>query len=140
MADLLKKSGQKITKKLVNISKKTVSVSKNHLEKNFSSRLQHVRRVRLLVFEWILLMVIIIFLSFSQGLWQAESYKTNTFGAGGSYTEGTIGAVNSFNPIFATTSSEKTLSKLLFATLSAPDYSGHIGLGLADYIRTDDNG
>ena len=140
MADLFKKSGQKITKKLVNISKKTVSISKNHLEKNFSSRLQHVRRVRLLVFEWILLMVVIIFLSFSQGLWQAESYKTNTFGVGGSYTEGTLGAVNSFNPIFATTSSEKTLSKLLFATLSAPDYSGHIGLGLADYIRTDDNG
>ena len=140
MANLFKKRGQKITKKLVKISKKTVSIGKNHLEKNLSSRIPHIKNVRLLVFEWVLLMSVIIFFSFSQGIWQAESYRSNAFGVGGSYTEGTLGPINSMNPIFATTSSEKTLSKLLFSTLSAPDYSGHIGLGLADYIRSDDNG
>lgn len=44
------------------------------------------------------------------------------------------------NPLFATTGSEKVLSKLMFSTLSTIDYSGHVGLGLADSIVPDETG
>ena len=140
MAIFFKKSGQNFTKRLVKSSQKTLTLSKSHLTENFTSRFNHVKNVKLLVFEWILLLVVIISLSFAQSFWQAESYKLNTFTSGGGYTEGTLGQINSLNPLFATTNSEKTLSKLLFATLSAPDYSGRMGFDLAKSIQTNQTG
>ena len=140
MAKTLKKSGQKIAKKWSRLSKKASAESKEHIKTKFIDRISHVRNVRLLVLEWSLLVGVIIFLAITQAFWYADSYADDTYVAGGAYTEGTIGKINSLNPLFATTSSEKTLSKLLFATLSATDYSGHTGLDLAESIHSDDSG
>lgn len=96
--------------------------------------------IRLNILEWSLLIVIIIMLSITQAVWYNESYSVEAWGKGGTYTEATLGKINTLNPLFATTNSEKTLSKLMFATLSAPDYSGHTGLALASSITVDDEG
>jgi peptide/nickel transport system substrate-binding protein len=90
--------------------------------------------------EWALLVLAIIMLSITQAFLYAESYAVTAFTSGGTYSEATLGRINSLNPLFATTSSEKTLSRLMFLTLSSVDYSGHMGLGLADSIKTDDTG
>lgn len=139
MKKTIQKSGQKFAKKLSKISRRASQDGKEHIQENLIERFSHIRRVRILILEWVLLVGVIIFLAITQAFWYSESYVVDSYGEGGAYTEGTLGKINSLNPLFATTSSEKTLSKLLFATLTTPDYSGRIGLDLADSVKSDDS-
>lgn len=140
MKNSVKKSGQKLTRRFFRFSRKATEDSIEHVQENLVERLPHVKRVRLLVLEWGLLVGIIIFLAITQAIMYRNSYAVITFGNGGTYTEATLGKINSLNPLFASTSSEKTLSKLLFARISAPDYSGHTGLDLAASIKAEQDG
>lgn len=138
MKQTFKKRGQKIAKKWASFSEQAKEDSKEHFQERVISRLPNARRVRLLMLEWALLIVVITSLALTQAFWYRQSYSVQAFEDGGSYIEATVGNVNSLNPLFATTNSEKTLSKLMFATLSTIDYSGHVGLGLAASIIPDD--
>ncbi|MBQ3436553.1 hypothetical protein IJG26_01185 [Candidatus Saccharibacteria bacterium] len=140
MANSLKKRGQKIIRKFSKASIKAGTESKEHIKENFIARLSHVENIRLLILEWALLIIALIMLAITQAFWFGNSYAENVFTSGGTYTEATLGEVNSMNPLFATTNSEKVLSKLMFATLTTVDRSGHIGIGLAKSIRATENG
>lgn len=140
MVNSIKKRGQKIARKFSKASLKASENSRKHIKEKFINRISHVENIRLLVFEWILMISALIVLAVAQAFWFGNSYAENAFTAGGTYTEATLGEVNSLNPLFATTSSEKTLSRLLFATVATNDYSGHPGIGLAESIRADENG
>lgn len=135
-----KKSKVKLSKRLELATQQAGSGSKEHIQENLINRLQHAKQVRLLILEWILLVIVITSLALTQAFWYQQSYSTSAFVSGGVYTEATIGKVNSLNPLFATTNSEKVLSRLMFATISQIDYSGHVGLGLAESIIPDDTG
>lgn len=136
----VKKSGQKLVRNFSRFSKRAVEDGSEHIQENLINRAHRIKNVRLLILEWALMVGAIIFLAITQAFWYSNSYATITYTAGGTYTEATLGSINTLNPLFATTSSERTLSKLMFATLSAPDYSGHTGLDLASSIKTDDTG
>lgn len=140
MANSIKKRGQKIIRRLSRVSNKARVEGKEHIKENFLQRLSHIRNIRLLVLEWLLLAVVLIVLSIAQAFWFANSYAENVFVSGGSYVEATVGRVNSMNPLFATTTSEKVLSRLMFATLTATDNSGHPGVGLANRIVATEEG
>lgn len=135
-----KKRGQKIKKRFSKFSKKTTDQTVEHIQENVIERVSHIRHIRLLIFEWSLLVLAIIMLSITQAFWYVDSYRVDAWARGGTYTEATLGKVSSLNPLFATTSSEKVLSKLMFGTLATPDYSGHIGPALAASITVDDTG
>lgn len=136
----LKKRGQKLARRWERLTSSFRENSREHIQENLIDRISHAKQVRLLILEWGLLVVVIISLALTQAFWYKQSYSVSAYVDGGTYIEATVGRVNSLNPLFATTSSEKTLSKLLFATVSAVDYSGHIGLGLAESIRPDETG
>ena len=87
--------------------------------------------------EWGLLVFAIIFLAIAQASWYSDSYATASYSSGGAFTEATLGEVKNLNPLFASSNSEKVLSKLMFATLTNADYSGHTGYGLAKSIKSD---
>lgn len=140
MKQTFKKRGQKIAKKWERFSAQAKEGGREHIKENIISRLPHARRVRLLILEWGLLIIVITSLAITQVFWYKQSYSVQAFVDGGTYIEATVGRVSSLNPLFATTSSEKTLSKLMFATLSTIDYSGHVGLGLAESIVPDETG
>lgn len=140
MANKLKKRGQKLIKKFSKASLKASNESKEHIKENFIGRLSHIENIRLLVLEWALLVIALIMLAVTQAFWFGSSYAENVFTSGGTYTEATIGEVGSMNPLFATTNSEKVLSKLMFATLTTVDRSGHIGIGLAKSIKATESG
>lgn len=140
MKQTIKKRGQKIAKKWTIFSEQAREEGKEHIQEQIISRLPNARRVRLLILEWILLMIVITSLALTQAFWYRQSYSAEAYAGGGSYIEATVGNVNSLNPLFATTSSEKVLSRLMFVTLSTIDYSGHVGLGLASSITPDDTG
>ena len=135
-----KKRGQKIKRHFSRISRKTTDQTVEHIQENVIERVSHIRHIRLLIFEWSLLVLAIIMLSITQGFWYVDSYRVDAWSRGGTYTEATLGKVSSLNPLFATTSSEKVLSKLMFGSLATPDYSGHIGPALASSITVDDTG
>ena len=140
MDQTIRKRGQRIARRFTRFSKKAGRESTEHIKENVVDRFSHIRKIRLLILEWSLLIIAIIMLSVTQAYLYAESYAVSSFTKGGTYSEATLGRINSLNPLFATTNSEKVLSRLMFATLSSVDYSGHIGLGLADSIKTDDSG
>ena len=133
-------SGTKLAKKLTLASKKAGEGTIEHVQENVIDRISHIKRVRLLILEWSLLVIAIIFLSLTQAYWYSESYATDTYKQGGTYIEGTLGEIDTLNPLFPDTSSEKAISRLLFSGLSTVDYSGHSGLGLAESITTDSSG
>ena len=140
MSNPLKKRGQKIIRRFSRASIKAGEESKEHIKENFVKRLSHIANIKILIFEWVLLISALIMLAVTQSFWFDNAYTKNTYTSGGTYSEGTIGKVSSLNPLFATTNSEKVLSKLMFATLSSIDYSGHIGLELAKTIESSQNG
>lgn len=140
MKKSIKKSGQRFVKKFSRVSKQASIESKEHIKENVFARFSHILNIKLLIFEWVLLTVALIMLAAAQAFWFGDSYAENVFVNGGVYTEATIGKVNSMNPLFATTNSEKALSKLMFATLVSNDRSGHPGMELASSIRQSDNG
>ena len=140
MANFLKKRGQKIVRKFSRASIKASEESKEHIKENIFKRLSHIKNIRLLVLEWVLLVIALILLAVSQAFWFSESYAVDSYVDGGTYIEATIGRVNSMNPLFATTGSEKILSKLMFLTLVSNDYSGHPGPQMASTVRHSEDG
>lgn len=140
MANTLKKRGQKLMRKFSRASLKASEESKEHIKENFIQRISHVRKIRLLVLEWVLLVTGLILLAVAQAFWFSESYAAETYVNGGSYVEATLGRVSSMNPLFATTNSEKVLSRLMFATLTADDFTGHPGPALASSVVYADDG
>ena len=111
-----------------------------HFSRLFVGRLQNAREVRLWVVEWVLLVIVVFLFAIVQIFWYSDAYETDAFVAGGDYSEATLGKVNSMNPLYATTSSERVLSKLLFANLFSPDISGHQKGELAKSAVMDETG
>lgn len=136
----IQKSGQKILRRFSRASLKASEEGKEHLKRNFFGRLKYVANVKLLILEWGLLVLALIMLASTQAFWYGESYAEDVFVGGGTYIEGTVGKVNSLNPLFASTNSEKVLSRLMFDTLATVDYSGNVGMGLAESITPSEDG
>lgn len=131
---------EKTRQKILRSAKKSSKNQLNNIRKKVINRLPNARRVRLVIFEWSLLVAALIFLAIAQSIWFKNSYTTEAFTNGGNYAEATLGKVSTLNPLFASTSSEKTLSRLLFATLLTSDLSGNPGPGLAETFHSTDNG
>ncbi len=135
-----KKRGQRIIKKVSRASIKVSEEGKEHVKENLIKRFSHIANIKLLILEWSMLVLAIIMLAVTQAFWFSDSYSENVFVSGGTYIEATLGDVDSMNPLFASTSSEKVLSKLMFATISTIDRSGHVGIGLAKSIMPSEDG
>lgn len=140
MEKSIKKRGQKFLRKFSRATNRVSEEGKEHIKENVIERISHIRDIRLLIFEWALLVFALIMLAITQAIWFGDSYSEDSFSYGGTYTEATLGDVTSFNPLFAITNSEKTLSRLMFATIATIDYSGHPGIGLAKSILPSENG
>ena len=134
-----KRRGKKLFKKWNKKSHEVSIKSTEHIKENLVEKLPNARNVRLLILEWSLLALALIFLACAQAFWYQNSSSVATFGNGGTYAEGTLGKVNSLNPLFANNNSEEAISKLLFATLTTTDYTGHTGSGLAQSITRNEN-
>ena len=133
MSNFFKKRGQRFLRK-------ASVASERHIKENLFSRFSHISDVRLYVLEWGLLVFALLMLALTQSFWYSDSFSFSGFGAGGTYTEATLGKISSLNPLFASTNSEKTLSRLLFSSLTASDASGHTGNLLAKSVLPDETG
>lgn len=140
MKKTVRKRGQRLIRRFSRASAKASEDGREHIRENLIGRFSHIASIRLLILEWSLMVLAVMMLAITQAFWFGDSYAEDTFIDGGTYIEATVGDVNSLNPLFATTSSEKVLSRLMFATIVANDYSGHTGIGLASAISHDESG
>ncbi len=142
MSKTKKKSGRSRLnrKKIAEFYHESTDKVGKHFSDNFISRIQNAHEVRLWIIEWVLLVTVVFLFAIVQIMWYGDSYHTDAFVAGGNYTEAVLGEVKSMNPLYASNSAEKTLGRLLFANLVAPDISGHIKGELAKTVKMDNTG
>ena len=118
--------------------KKVNKASKNfmrHARRFVSARLDRLASVKRMVIGWVVLMMVLIGISVTQWANFRSAYMTEAPVAGGTFSEGVIGPLESLNPLFARSSAEKSAAKLMFAGLYTYDTSGNLKGDIAKSVE-----
>ncbi len=127
-------------KKLKSRAARVESATTKHAHRFIVKRLNNIRYVRSHVLLWmgsvvaILVAVASQFLIGSQGFTQMGPVQTGT------YAEGVLGAVDTLNPLQASSSAEVAASRLLFSSLYTYDKTGTLHPDVASSLAIDDSG
>ena len=108
------------------------------VESYFISRLSNALPVSRFLFIWLILVAIV-----SSGLIlqmrQLTIYNESAIAQrGGTYTEGVVGRLTNFNPIYATTEADQSIASVVFAPLFSYDSNNELYPVLAESIISDD--
>lgn len=128
------------SKKLKSRAARVESATTKHAHRFIVKRLNNIRYVRSHVLLWfaavgaILIAVAGQFVVGSQGFTQAEPIETGT------YAEGVLGAIDTLNPLQASTSAEVAASRLLFSSLYTYDKTGTLHPDVASSLSVDKSG
>lgn len=128
------------SKKFSRRVKKAEGATTRHAHKFIITRLDSIRSVRRHIISWLLLVGVMIAAVAAQFLWFQRSYQTTAPASGGTYAEGSLGPVETLNPLYASTSAEVAASQLLFSSLYSYDETGHLRGDLAKNIKVDESG
>jgi peptide/nickel transport system substrate-binding protein len=111
--------------------------AEEHLERHFIKRLTRLWNVRRFVLTWIVLLTLL----FSGVILQSRSlgqyYQRLEPAAGGTYTEGILGAFTNANPLYATGSVDGSVSRLVFSSLLKYDHNNQLIGDLAESWQLD---
>ena len=105
--------------------------TQRHAQRFIVKRIDNVRRASRQIVTWLLLIGLLIAGLGIQLAWNQANYTIMARKPGGVYVEGTLGQINSLNPLFATTSAEASLSRLMFSSLFNYDHQGQLHQDLA---------
>lgn len=114
--------------------------AEEQLEQHVFKRINRLAGVRRFVVGWVLLLVLLIGSAGYQTLSLSKYYQSLQPLPGGTYTEGIIGSFTNANPLYATSSVDAAVSKLLFAGLMKYDQNNHLVGDLAQSWKADDKG
>lgn len=114
--------------------------AEQQLERNFFRRLERLADVRRFVITWLILLFLLAGSVVAQVRGLGAYYQAPQPIAGGTYTEGVLGAFTNANPLYATGSVDITVSKLLFASLMTYDEKNGLTGDLAESIAVDERG
>lgn len=110
------------------------------LDRHFFRRWHNVRGASRFTFGWLALMIILIVGVIVQSRLLGNYYLANIPATGGAYSEGMMGEFNGANPIYATTNTDLSVSKLIFAGLLTYDNDNKLVGDLAESWSVDDKG
>ena len=127
-------SRRSIEKRMHKVETATV----RHAHKFIIKRWSNVRDVQRHVITWIVIVGVLIAATGLQLMRYQQSYKDTAFTKDGTYAEAVLGPVNTLNPLFASTSAEKSISYLMFSSLLRYDTTGHLNNDLATSIKIND--
>jgi len=111
--------------------KKVEGATIKHARRFVFRRLDNFREARRHIALWILAIGVVIGATGLQFYWYQQEYRTEAFARDGIYAEGVEGPLESLNPLFARSSAEKSVSKLLFSTILRYDVKGEVNYDLA---------
>jgi peptide/nickel transport system substrate-binding protein len=118
--------------------KKVEKNTRRHARRFVSSRLDRLSAVRRQIFGWAALVMILVCISLVQWFSFRGSYATVAASAGGTYSEGVLGPLETLNPIYASSSAEKSVARLLFASLYNYDETGNLKGDVAESIAVNE--
>ncbi|HET8669049.1 MAG TPA: peptide ABC transporter substrate-binding protein [Candidatus Saccharimonadales bacterium] len=113
--------------------------AEQQLERNFFRRLERLADVRRFVLTWITLLVLLGGCVVAQIAALRGYYQVPGPVPGGTYSEGILGAFTNANPLYATSSADLTVSRLLFAGLLTYDADNNLIGDLAQDWSVDEN-
>ena len=127
-------------KRLSRRMKKAEASTTRHAHRFIIKRLDNIRNVRRHIISWLLLVGVMILAVGAQLIWFQRSYQTTAAARGGTYAEGSLGPVETLNPLYANSSAEMATARLMFSSLYHYDETGHLQGDLARTIATNDGG
>lgn len=120
--------------------KKAELSSTRHARRFLFERLENIKLVRREVAMWAALMGLMIAgMGLQFGLSQ-RGYMELAPKSGGTYSEASLGPINTLNPLYATTSSEVSFSRLVFSSLYNYDAKGYLRRDIASKITAEQDG
>lgn len=116
------------------------SATVRHAHRFIIKRLNNIRYVRRHVLIWFFAVGIILAAVTAQFLLSSQSYSTVGAIDEGTYAEGVLGAIDSLNPLQASSSAEVAASRLMFSSLYRYDKTGTLHGDLARNLSIDKSG
>ncbi len=120
--------------------KRMERISLKHAHKYIVQRIATLRVARRRIITWLVLIGLLSGVAFWQATISIGQFTAAVPVEGGVFTEGTFGAVDNLNPIFAGTSAERSISRLVFANLLTYDNDSDLVGELAAHWTVQDNG
>jgi peptide/nickel transport system substrate-binding protein len=114
--------------------------TEEQFERHFFRRLTRLFEVRRFVFSWIVLFILLIAGSVVQTLKLSPYYQKLVPAAGGTFSEGILGAFTNINPLYATGPVDSAASRLVFSSLFTYDRQNQLVGDLVDKWSVDDRG
>lgn len=140
----------KISHRIHSLAAKRKGLSKNirrasvatvrHAHKFVIKRLSNIREVQSRVIVWTVIIGLLIAASGFQLVLYQRAYKTVAATDGGVYAEAVLGPADTLNPLFASSSAEKSAARLLFSRLYNYDTTGHLSGDLASSLEISEDG
>lgn len=115
-------------------------ISLRHAHKFIVRRFVNLREVRRHAVGWLALLAALSGVTMWQSGVASQAYTAPVASEGGVYTEGVFGAIDTMNPLFATTPAERSASRLLFANLLTYDENNDLVGELAQSWGADESG
>lgn len=132
----LRRKVRKTQKHAESVSQRTVETFDKHVSRRWHNLLD----VRRFVAGWLILALVLGLGVFVQRNDLNAYYKTRVPAPGGVFVEGVVGVPANFNPIFAQTAVDTSVSRLLFAGLMRYNQDNQLVGDLADRIDLDESG
>jgi peptide/nickel transport system substrate-binding protein len=111
-----------------------------HSRRHFFSRLENLGAIRRDIVIWLSLLAVLVLAVVLQSALYSGSYQTSGPAPGGTYAEGVVGDISSFNPLYANTEDEVALSRLVYAGLLDLDDTNHLRPAVAESYTVSDDG
>lgn len=111
------------------------SVADKHLEKHVIKRLSRLVAIRRFLFGWLTLVALLLFALFLQVNALKEEYQTLQPVEGGIFIEGAVGSYSNVSPLYATSTVDSAVSRLIFAGLFQYDGENKLSPQLAENIE-----
>lgn len=121
-------------------ARKIENLTMRHAQRFIVSRWGNLRDVRRHVISWVILATLLVIVTTLQLLWIQAPYTAMQPVEGGTYAEGVIGRLDSLNPIYASTQSERSAASLLFSSLLRYDAHNNLENDLASGYSLSDDG
>lgn len=118
--------------------RKVENVTQRHAHRFVIKRLDNARMVTREITLWLLLIGGVIAGLGIQLLWGQASYMTVASDDGGRFVEGVVGPVETLNPLYVSTNSEASVSRLVFSSLYNYDKTNSLHQDLATSMTIDE--
>ncbi len=120
--------------------KRVEGATQRHARRFIVRRIDNIRLVSAEITRWLVLVGVIIAAIGAQLIMSKPQTMEAARVGGGTYVEGALGQIDTMNPLYLTTASEASVSRLLFSSLYEYDETGHLHQDIIKSLTVDPAG